>query len=192
MSFKIVTLCGSLRQSSFNQSLLGALPALAPADWTFQSLAGLGDMPLYNQDIEEHDGFPGPVQRMAEAIRSADGLVIATPEYNYGPPGVLKNAIDWLSRVEDQPFEGKPVSLMSASPSPMGGIRGQMGLRPVFVALKALVTARPEVAVASAHERFRDGALAHEQTEGVISDHLAMFGDLMAMRGNHRPESTAK
>lgn len=115
----------------------------------------------------------------ADAIRAADGLVISSPEYNYGPPGVLKNAIDWLSRVEDQPFEDLPISLMSASPSPMGGIRAQYPLRQIFVALKADVTPRPEVAVASAYERFDDGKLVHEQTRSVIANHLSAFGAVL-------------
>jgi chromate reductase len=175
MSFHIATLCGSLRHASTNRHLLQAAAETAPNSWRFEHLSGLGDIPLYNQDIEDQDGFPAAVTQLADAIRAADGLIISSPEYNYGPPGVLKNAIDWLSRVQDQPFESLPLSLMSASPSPMGGIRAQYPLRQIFVALKADVTPRPEVAVASAHERFDDGRLVHEQTRDVIADHLSAF-----------------
>ncbi|MEO0870656.1 MAG: NADPH-dependent FMN reductase, partial [Pseudomonadota bacterium] len=146
MPFKLVTLCGSLRKNSVNRQLLEALPGLAPQGWTFSGLSSLGEIPVYNQDIEDAEGFPKPVQDMCSSIRAADGLVIASPEYNYGVSGVLKNALDWISRVSDQPFDGLPVSIMSASPSPMGGIRAQYPLRKIFVALKADLVPRPEVA----------------------------------------------
>lgn len=182
MSYRIVTLCGSLRKGSINRQLLLALPELAPSEWRFEHLDGLGAVPLYNQDIEEEEGFPDIVTSLADSIRSADGLVIANPEYNYGVSGVLKNAMDWLSRVESQPFEDLPISIMSASPSPMGGIRAQYPLRQILVALKASVTPRPEVAVASAPERFEEGKLVHDQTAEVIRDHLRAFGHLMGLR----------
>ncbi|MEM1105544.1 MAG: NADPH-dependent FMN reductase [Pseudomonadota bacterium] len=189
MTYSIATLCGSLRRGSVNAQLLRAAEDTAPADWRFEHLSGLEDLPHYSQDIEEQDGFPGPVEHLAKALRSADGLIIASPEYNYGVTGVLKNAIDWLSRVDDQPFEGLPVSLMSASPSPMGGIRAQYPLRQIFVALQADVMQRPEVAVAFAYERFEENRLVHEPTRDVLRKHLNAFEALITRRSAHRAKA---
>ena len=108
---------------------------------------------------------PAAVTALAEAIRSADAVLIATPEYNYSIPGVLKNAIDWISRLEDQPFDGKPVALLGASMGRLGTARAQYHLRQVFVFLNAHLLNRPEVMIATAHERIDDaGALEDEDT----------------------------
>src|SRR5690242_1782601 len=94
----LVSICGSLRKGSLNAAVQRSLPELAPAGLTVTALPGIGDMPLYNADIQA-EGFPKPVTDMADAIRRADGVVICSPEYNYSIPGVMKNAIDWISRL---------------------------------------------------------------------------------------------
>jgi chromate reductase, NAD(P)H dehydrogenase (quinone) len=112
----VLTICGSLRKGSYNRVLMNALPALAPAGMRLSEAPPFSEFPLYNFDIQNASGFPPAVITLADAIRAADGLIIVTPEYNFGIPGGLKNAIDWLSRLKDQPFAGKPIALQSASP----------------------------------------------------------------------------
>src|SRR4051794_19783431 len=110
----LVSICGSLRKGSFNAAVQRSLPELAPAGMTITALSGIGDIPLYNADVQDQ-GFPKPVTDIADAIHRADGVIICSPEYNYSVPGVLKNAIDWISRVPKQPFANKPVLIQSAS-----------------------------------------------------------------------------
>src|SRR5262245_26435174 len=107
----ILSFCGSLRKGSFNAALQRALPALAPEGMTITAGATVGDMPLYNHDIQENEGFPASVLAMVDAIKAADGVIMVSPEYNFTIPSPLKNAIDWLSRVNSQPFFGKPISI---------------------------------------------------------------------------------
>lgn len=170
----VVTLCGSLRAGSYNAAIQRALPELAPEGMSFSVLEGLGDIPLYDADLQAK-GFPAAVTAMGEAIRAADGIVIVTPEYNYSIPGVLKNGIDWLSRLPDTPFAGKPMAIQSASMSVLGGVRAQYHLRQVAVFLDALVLNKPEVMVASAQQRVQDGKLTDEGTREVIRKQLAAF-----------------
>lgn len=170
----IVTLCGSLRAGSYNAIIQHALPELAPEGMTLTALGGLGEIPLYNSDVQAK-GFPAAVTAMGEAIARADGIIIVTPEYNYSIPGVLKNGIDWLSRLPDTPFAGKPMAIQSASMSVLGGVRAQYHLRQVAVFLDAHVLNKPEVMVASVQQRVQDGKLTDEGTRDVIRKQLAAF-----------------
>jgi chromate reductase len=172
---RVFSICGSLRKGSFNAALQRTLPELAPPAMSIESLSGIGDMPLYNADVQA-EGFPKPVTVMADAIRKADGLIFCTPEYNYSIPGVLKNAIDWLSRIEDQPFAGKPVLLQSASGGALGGARMQYHLRQVMVFVDALVFNRPEVFVGLAQNKFdAELKLADQGTRDVVKQQLEGF-----------------
>ena len=121
---KITAISGSLRRASFNTALLRTCIELAPADMDI-SLADISAVPLYNGD-DQSTGFPAAVTGLGDQIRAADAVLIATPEYNYSIPGVLKNTIDWLSRVENQPFEGKPVGIMGAA---MGALEVALAVR---------------------------------------------------------------
>ena len=96
---QVVTLLGSLRKGSFNGMVARTLPKIAPASMEVNALPSIADIPLYDADVQQEDGFPATVEALAEQIRQADGVVIVTPEYNYSVPGGLKNAIDWLSRL---------------------------------------------------------------------------------------------
>ncbi len=171
-----VVLLGSLRRGSFNAAIARALPGLAPSGVTIVSLGSVGDFPLYNQDVQAQ-GFPPAVVAMGEAIAKADGVIIVTPEYNYSVPGVLKNAIDWLSRLPNQPFAGKPVAIQSASPGPFGGVRAQHHLRQTLVFLDARTLARPEVIVSQAQAKIdeKTGELTDKTTREFITQQLQTF-----------------
>lgn len=167
----VTALSGSLRQGSYNTALVRAAKALAPSSMRITH-ADIGEVPIYNGDVQAQ-GFPASVTNLAEMIRSADGVLIATPEYNYSIPGVLKNAIDWLSRIDNQPFSGKPIALMGASMGGQGTSRAQYHLRQVFVFLDGRVMNRPEVFVGAAHTKFDDaGQLTDEDTRKFVTGYL--------------------
>ncbi len=143
-SLNVVTLLGSLRKGSFNAMVARSLPGIAPAQMSIHALPSIGTIPLYDADVQQEEGFPQTVEAIAEHIRTADGLIIVTPEYNYSVPGGLKNAIDWLSRLPEQPLAGKPVLIQTSSMGVIGGARCQYHLRQILVFLDALVMNKPE------------------------------------------------
>jgi chromate reductase len=171
-----VVMVGSLRKGSYNAAIARALPALAPPGVQITPLGSVGDFPLYNHDVQEK-GFPPIVTRTGEAIREADGVVIVTPEYNHSVPGVLKNAIDWISRLPDQPFAGKPIALQSGSPSLFGGLRAQRHLRGAFVYLDGRVLNKPEVIIPQVNTKIdpKTSELTDPATRGFIADQLKAF-----------------
>lgn len=172
----ILTICGSLRKGSFNRSVMNALPSLAPSSMKFTEAPSFAAFPIYNADDQNSSGFPAAVTALADAVRSADGVIIVSPEYNYSVPGGLKNALDWVSRLKEQPFSGKPVALMSASGGPLGGARMQYHMRQIMVFLNARVFNTPEIFVASAQTRIDDkGELTDETTRDFIRKQLAAF-----------------
>ncbi len=173
---RFVVLVGSLRRGSFNAAIARALPALAPGDVAIAPLGSIGEFPLFNQDLEAQ-GIPPAVVAMGEAIAKADGVIIVTPEYNYSMPGVLKNAIDWLSRLPTKPFAGKPVAIQSASPGPFGGVRSQLHLRQSLVFLDARTFGRPEVIIPQAKAKFdeKTGELTDAATREFIAQQLRAF-----------------
>ena len=132
----VLVICGSLRKGSYNAALARTLPALAPAAMKLHPAPPFETFPIYNFDIQNSTGFPTEVNAWADAIRSADGLIIVSPEYNWSIPGVLKNAIDWISRLKDQPFAGKPVALQSAAGGLLGGSRAQYHLRQSLTSMR--------------------------------------------------------
>ena len=179
---KFIAISGSLRKASFNTALLRAARDLAPEGTTIE-IADIAAIPAYNAD-DHAQGIPTPVTELIDRIRGADAVLIATPEYNYSIPGVLKNAIDWVSRAENQPFKGKAVGLMGVSPGVLGTARAQYHLRQVFVFLDALVMNRPEVFVGGAHDKFDAGGnLVDEGTRQFLADYLARIRDWTEMVG---------
>jgi len=173
-----VVMEGSLRKASFTAAIARALPALAPEGVTIEPLPSVGEFPLYNHDVQ-NKGFPPIVTTTAEAIRKADGVIIVTPEYNHSIPGVLKNAIDWISRLPNQPFGGKPIALESSSPSLFGGLRAQLHLRHVFVYLDGRMLNKPEVIIPQVNAKIdaATGELTDPATRGFIADQLKAFAD---------------
>jgi chromate reductase len=125
----VVSICGSLRKGSFNAALARLAPKLAPPGMAVTAAPSLDTFPLYNHDVQDASGFPAAAEELAAAIRAADGVLICSPEYNWSVPGVLKNAIDWVSRMKDQPFAMKPVAIQSAATGLLGGSRMQYHLR---------------------------------------------------------------
>lgn len=177
---KIVTICGSLRAESYNAMVARTLPLLAPEGMQIKASPSIEPIPHYNADVQARK-MPDAAMALGEAIRAADGVIIITPEYNYSVPGVLKNAIDWVSRLPDQPFKSKAVALQSASQGLLGGARAQYHLRQMLVFLEAYVFNRPEVMIASAKGKFEEaqGHLSDEVTRGLIKQQLAAFASFI-------------
>ncbi|HEY4253773.1 MAG TPA: NADPH-dependent FMN reductase [Roseomonas sp.] len=169
-----LAICGSLRRASHNRIIAHALPALVPAGVVVEVFEGLGDVPLYDGDVEAA-GMPALVTALGARIAAADGVIFVTPEYNYSMPGVLKNGIDWLSRLKPQPFLEKPVAIQTASMGVLGGARCQYHLRQTLVMLEARVLNKPEVMVAQAQNKLSAEAITDEATRGVIVKQLAAF-----------------
>jgi chromate reductase len=183
--FSVISICGSLRKGSYNRIVMSALPLLAPDGMKITESPPFNEFPLYNADVQNSTGFPAPVQKLVDAIRAADGVIINTPEYNFGVPGGLKNAIDWVSRVQNQPFVGKPVALQSASPGPVGGARVQYDLRRTMVFLDAMTLNKPEIFIGNCAQRIDEkiGKITDEATVGFIKQQLAAFAKFIAAHG---------
>jgi len=181
MSLNVLTISGSLRKGSYNSALQRALPALAPSGMSFTEAPSYAAFPLYNADDQIESGFPDDVVAFADAIRSADGVIITSPEYNYSIPGALKNAIDWVSRLEHQPFKEKPVAIQSATGGPLGGARMQYHLRATLIFLNAFTFNTPEIFVGAAHTKFDERLeLKDETTRKFVAQQLEGFAKFIA------------
>ena len=170
---RVLGIAGSLRKASFNRALLRAAQELAPKGMEITEF-DLASIPLYNEDVEKQ-GDPGPVAALKDAIRDADALLFVSPEYNYGIPGVLKNAIDWVSRPPGKsPLTGKPAAIMGASQGTGGTIRMQLALRQTFLFTETYAMLKPEVYVARAQDKFdAEGRLTDEKTREFVGALLA-------------------
>ncbi len=176
----VLVICGSLRKGSYNAAIARSLPGLAPDGVAITPAPPFDVMPHYNADDQNTTGFPPSVMAFADAIRAADGVIIVSPEYNWTIPGSLKNAIDWVSRLKDQPFKDKPVALQSASPALLGGSRMQYHLRQSLTSIDALVFGRPEVIVTFAPQKIENGELKDEPTREIIRQQLMGFAGFIA------------
>ncbi|WP_138431123.1 NADPH-dependent FMN reductase [Fodinibius saliphilus] len=174
---KILAFAGSLRKGSFNKAVLRAAKELAPESMDIE-IFDLQGIPLYNADVEAK-GDPKRVAAFKEAIRQADGLLIATPEYNHGVPAVTKNAVDWASRTpKDAPLNKKPVGILGASPGMTGSARGQSQLRQALEASNSYCMPKPEILVFRAHEKFDgNGNLTDEATRKYLGKYLEALHD---------------
>jgi chromate reductase len=164
---KILGIAGSLRKASYNKGALRAAQQLCPDGAKIEAIE-LDGIPPFNQDEERNP--PQKVTELKNRIRAADAILLVTPEYNYGLPGVLKNAIDWASRpYGDNAWDGKPVAIMSAALSMGGGVRAQYQLRQSFVFLNMDAVVQPEVAIGNAPQRFDEqGNLTDETSRKLI------------------------
>ena len=172
----VLVICGSLRKGSYNAALARTLPSLAPAGMKLRAAASFERFPIYNFDIQDATGFPAEVVAWADAISSADGLIIVSPEYNWSIPGGLKNAIDWVSRMKDQPFKDKPVALQSAAGGILGGSRMHYHLRQSLTSIDALLFGRPEVIVTFAAEKFDEKTLELKDQTAIDMIKLQLAG----------------
>lgn len=165
---RILGISGSLRQDSHNTALLRAAAILLPPDVELTLYTDLEQIPPFNEDKLEHP--PAPVQSLREAVTAADGILIATPEYNSSIPGVLKNALDWLSRpLIESPLRNKPAAVIGASTGMFGAVWAQAETRKVLGAIGARTLDR-ELPIPTAHEQFRpDGRLADEDLERELA-----------------------
>jgi chromate reductase len=158
----VVGICGSLRRGSYNLKLLKRALSIAGEEGAFvQSVDQKAmNLPLFNADLESAD-VPEPVQPLKSVIETCDVLLIASPEYNYSVSGVLKNAIDWISRIKPNPFAGKVAAIFGASPSPMGTVRGQLQLRQILMTVDAIVLPQPQFFLSLADDNSfdKDGSL---------------------------------
>ena len=176
LQIKVLGISGSLRRASYNTAALREAIRLAPPGMTIE-LADISAIPLYNEELSAQ-GFPAAVEQLREQVRAADALLIATPEYNYSVPGVLKNAIDWVSRPPEQPFAGKPVALMGASAGRFGTARAQYHLRQSMVFLDMRPLNRPELMIAAAQTLFDEqGALTDDKTREYLRKLLVALQD---------------
>ena len=177
---RLVAISGSIRRASNCTAVLRSLQPLLPPEVEVQ-LVPLDDIPPYNADLDG-DTPPEPVARLKRAIAEADGLVLCSPEYTSGMPGVLKNAIDWASRPGfASPLKGKPALVMTASPGTAGGVRAQAQIRDALAATLARPLVRPHVAIASVASRIQDGKLVDVPTLDFIRVALAELLDEIAM-----------
>lgn len=173
----ILAIPGSLRKASFNRRLVDAAVELTPPGLAIEIYDELGMLPLFDEDLEAAtDGGTEPVQRLRRRIAAADGLLIATPEYNQSIPGVLKNAIDWASRGADEVLAGKPVAVIGATPGRWGTRLAQAALRQTLAATEAVLLPRPMLFIADAASKFdRDGRLLDVATRDGLGAVLAAF-----------------
>jgi len=184
----LLGICGSLRSGSYNRKLMhAACKAFAPSRFVEADLR----LPLYDGDLEDAGGIPGPVAILARAIAGADAVVIACPEYNKALPGVLKNALDWVSRVKGpSPWRDKPVAIVSATGGRAGGERTQYSLRLCLNAFRPRVLAGPEVLVARAAQEFdEDDRLTAESYQKALDELMAALRRevrLLAAEQDHR------
>jgi len=177
----VLVVCGSLRKRSYNAALARMLPKLAPPAMKLRTAPPFDQIPHYNHDIQDSTGFPPEVTTFAEAIRSADGVIIVSPEYNWSIPGALKNAIDWVSRMKDQPFKDKPVALQSCAGGVLGGARMQYHLRQSLISVDAILFGRPEILVTFSAKKFDEKTLelTDQPTIDIVTQQLAAFEKFM-------------
>jgi chromate reductase, NAD(P)H dehydrogenase (quinone) len=149
---KLLGISGSLRAQSYNSGALSVVGSVLPEDMEF-GVVSLSDLPFFNADVEQR-GFPAAVESFRRNVAAADALIFAVPEYNFSVPGVLKNALEWLSRPPNSPTNGKPCAVFGASVSPLGTARGQFHFRHICVSLNMIAVNTPHVDIANAKTKF--------------------------------------
>ena len=181
-TIRILAVTGSLRRGSYTTLLVRASAELAPAGVTVDVM-DLHGIPLFDEDLAATQGMPVAVRALYEAMAAADAVFFATPEYNHSLPGVLKNALDWISRAGVSPLRHKPVAVTGASAGLTGTLRAQMALRQVLQWFEAATLAKPEVLVGSVKAKFdTEGRLTDEPTRKHLAQLIAALADAAAAR----------
>ena len=180
-NLNVLAICGSLRKGSFNRMLMNTSIGLAPAGMTIKEGPPFGNFPIYNFDDQQATGFPKAVDALNDAVKSADGVLIVSSEYNWSIPGGLKNAIDWLSRYKEVVFKDKPCAIQSAAPGLLGGSRMQYHLRMSLTSIDAIIFGKPEVIVNLAAQKFdaQAGTLKDQAALDLIKQQLAAFAEFI-------------
>ena len=180
---RIIGICGSLRKASYNRALLHAAQQLTPAGCRLD-IGSLQDIPLYSGDLEAAEGVPQPVTALQDMIENSDGLLLASPEYNNSMPGVLKNALDWLSRPPPtgrRLFNTRPVAIMGATPGGMGTALAQVAWLPTLRALRMRPWFGQALHVSRAHQVFDEhGALTDAETRQQLETFMIGFAAFAA------------
>jgi chromate reductase len=183
---RLLGLCGSLRRGSLNRAALNAAAAVMSPHMSLNVL-DFRSVAVFDADEQARE-LPANVLGIADAMRAADGVLIASPEYNFGIPGGLKNLIDWLSRLPDQPFKLKLVAIMGAATGPLGTARMQYELRRVLHCLEAQVLLKPEIFIAHAAGKFdANGTLTDDPTRQLLKQQMAAFEAFV--RSARRPDT---
>lgn len=173
-NLRVLGICGSLRAGSLNRAAMQLAGQVMPQGMSLHSL-DWADIPPFNADVLAA-GVPVAVQAACDKVRRADAVLIATPEYNFSVPGMLKNLLDWLSRGDDQPFNGKPVAILSAAAGPLGGARVQYDLRKILLFVNADVMIKPEVFIGQAQGKFAaDGTCTDDLTRTYVTAQMHAF-----------------
>jgi chromate reductase, NAD(P)H dehydrogenase (quinone) len=166
-TIKLLGISGSLRVYSYNSGALSVIASVLPDGMEFDA-ASLADLPFYNADVEQR-GFPAAVESFRSKVAGADALIFAVPEYNFSVPGVLKNALEWLSRPPNSPTNGKPCAVFGASVSPLGTARGQFHFRHICVSLNMIPVNAPHVDITNAKTKFDEqGRLIDQASVDLI------------------------
>ena len=189
MTVKLLAVSGALRRESTNTRLAAeALRLFGPAEADWADLR----LPLYDGDLEDAEGLPAPVRRLIAQIRAADGVIISTPEYNKNLPGVLKNALDWVSRDKPMALAGKPVAIMSAAAGRAGGERSQFSLRHCLTPFTPRILQGPEVTIAGSGDAFdAAGRLTDPRSLETLTQLMQALREEIALAGGERARKAA-
>jgi chromate reductase len=185
-TLRVLAIAGSLRRESWNRRLLAQASVLAGPRMRIDPYDGLRDLPMFDEDLEAStSGGPDAVRHLRTAVAAADGLLVATPEYNHSLPGVLKNAIDWLSRAAPlEVLAGKPVAIIGASSGRWGTRLAQAAVRQVLTATEAVVMPAPALFLRDAEQAFdAGGRLVDDTTRKSLRDVLDAFEGWIARTG---------
>ena len=176
---------GSLREESLSRSVGRASQALAPENTEIVHLPSVGELPHYNQDVQDK-GMPEVVQAFGAAVEKVDAVLFVSPEYNWSIPGVLKNAIDWLSRLKPNPLHGKPTSIWTVAPGLLGGARAHQNIRQVLASQGMVIMTTPEVQVAGAKGKVNVATdeITDDDTAEFLRGHLSKFSEFSARWSN--------
>jgi len=175
---KIVGLTGSLRTGAFTRQMMATLPELAPDGMEIEE-AEIGHLPFYNEDLKVDGVSPDAVRALTAQIGAADGLIVASPEYNRSVPAVLKNAIDWVSKEPERVLGGKPTLILTQSPGQLGGILSNYHLRQILSVTGAVFLTGGEVAINGMGGKVTDGKISDTATREFIATNLGRLADLI-------------